>query len=84
MVNGRKMQQPVMQEMFEMEELEYALPELLHSDLEDAYDEYELLGFPLCSPYNMLDQKPETVFFAKSISKGFNKTVEMLGVYSCI
>ena len=79
MVNGRKMQQPVMQEMFELEELEYALPELLHSDLEDAYDEYELLGFPLCSPYKMLYQTPETHFFAKNISVEFDKTVEMLG-----
>ena len=78
MVNGRKMQ-PVMSEIFEIEEVNYSLPTLLHSDLEDAYDEYELLGFPLQSPYKMLYQKPETHYFTKNLHLGFKKTVEILG-----
>jgi DNA polymerase-3 subunit alpha len=78
MVNGRKMQ-PAMSEIFELDEVNYSLPMLLHSDLEDAYDEYELLGFPLYSPYKMLYQKPETYYFAKNLHLGFKKTVEILG-----
>jgi DNA-directed DNA polymerase III PolC len=78
LVNGRKLL-PVMSEIFEIEELDYSFPELLHSELEDAYDEFELLGFPLCSPYNMLFEKVETYYFAKNFHLGFGKTVEMLG-----
>ena len=33
----------------------YTLPPLQHHPLEDAYDELELLGFPLCSPFDLVD-----------------------------
>jgi DNA-directed DNA polymerase III PolC len=78
LVNGRKLL-PVMTEIFEIEDFDYSFPELIHSDLEDAYDEFELLGFPMCSPYEMLFEKVETYSFAKNLHVGFGKTVEMLG-----
>lgn len=78
MVNGRKMQL-AMNEIFEIEEINHSLPELIHSALEDAYDEYELLGFSLCSPFKMLYHKPETHYFAKNLPSGLGKMVEMLG-----
>jgi len=35
---------------------ETKLPELQHFDLTDAYDELELLGFPLCDPFLLVEE----------------------------
>src|SRR5690606_2917207 len=34
----------------------YALPHLKSSQLEDAFDQIELLGFPLCDPFHLVDE----------------------------
>ncbi|MBL7874627.1 MAG: DNA polymerase III subunit alpha, partial [Cyclobacteriaceae bacterium] len=38
-------------ELFDTEPKEFPLPELKRNVLEDAFDEIELLGFPLCNPF---------------------------------
>lgn len=44
--------------LFEKEEKAFTLPELEHSKIEDAYDEIELLGFPVTLSYfDMLEQE---------------------------
>ncbi|MCB9182353.1 MAG: DNA polymerase III subunit alpha [Flavobacteriales bacterium] len=35
------------------------LPDLQHYPLADAYDELDLLGFPLCDPFSLVDQNAE-------------------------
>jgi DNA polymerase-3 subunit alpha len=45
-------------ELFEMEPQDYQLPRLDALPYEDAFDEIELLGFPLCGPYALL-KNPE-------------------------
>jgi len=41
-----------------------ALPELLHDPAEDAFDQWEILGFPLCSPYDLVSDLPKTLLNA--------------------
>lgn len=41
-------------DLFDTEPKNYALPELKRNPQEDAFDEIELLGFPLCNPFNLL------------------------------
>jgi DNA-directed DNA polymerase III PolC len=41
-------------DLFDTEPKEYPLPELKRNKLEDAFDEIELLGFPLCNPFDLL------------------------------
>ncbi|MDZ7649516.1 MAG: hypothetical protein U5K54_21480 [Cytophagales bacterium] len=41
-------------ELFDTEPKEYPLPKLKRNLLEDAFDEIELLGFPLCNPFDLL------------------------------
>jgi len=41
-------------ELFDTEPKEYPLPVLQRNDLEDAFDEIELLGFPLCDPFKLV------------------------------
>ena len=48
---------------------ETRLPELQHFDLSDAYDELELLGFPLCDPFLLVENAGEN---GKNSEKGEN------------
>ena len=41
-------------DLFDTEPKEYPLPPLQRNELEDAFDELELLGFPLCDPFKLL------------------------------
>ena len=43
------------QNLFHPETVTYELPELDGHPFEDAFDEIELFGFPLCNPFDLLD-----------------------------
>lgn len=44
-------------ELFPMERKQYQLPQLSDSELERAFEQMELLGFPLCNPFDLLPEK---------------------------
>jgi DNA polymerase-3 subunit alpha len=46
------------QELFEAQRKTFLLPKLQHSKTDDAWDEMELLGFPLCSPFDLVAHAP--------------------------
>ena len=43
------------QKLFESNRVDAKLPKLEHHWLEDAYDELELVGFPLCNPFDLIE-----------------------------
>lgn len=58
---------------------EYRLPELKRSAFEDAFDEIELLSFPVsCSPFDLLQTKYRGSVMAKDLIKHHKKEVKML------
>lgn len=58
---------------------EYKLPVLERSVFEDAFDEIELLSFPVsCSPFDLLQTKFRGNIMAKDLLKYHKKTVKML------
>ncbi|MFH7018615.1 DNA polymerase III subunit alpha [Flavobacterium sp. FlaQc-47] len=58
---------------------EYELPKLERSEFEDAFDEIELLSFPVsCSPFDLLKTKFRGDVLAKDLLKHHKKTVRML------
>ena len=58
---------------------EYELPKLERSEFEDAFDEIELLSFPVsCSPFDLLLTKFRGDVLAKDLLKHHKKTVRML------
>jgi len=58
---------------------EYKLPVLERSSFEDAFDEIELLGFPVsCSPFDLLQTRYRGDVMAKDLVKNHKKTVKML------
>ncbi|RTY77466.1 DNA polymerase III subunit alpha [Flavobacterium sp. LS1P28] len=58
---------------------EYKLPVLERSPFEDAFDEIELLSFPVsCSPFDLLQTSYKGDVMAKDLVKHHKKTVKML------
>ncbi|TXC82084.1 DNA polymerase III subunit alpha [Luteibaculum oceani] len=56
----------------------YALPQLWHHQLQDAYDEIELLGFPLQSPWDLLKFPPSENLKASDLPDLLNKNVTLV------
>ncbi len=46
--------------LFKTERIQYQMPKLATTQLENAFDEIELLGFPLCSPFHLLKEIPKS------------------------
>jgi len=63
---------------------EYQLPNLQAGKFDQAFDEIELLGFPVASPFSLLKNKdfPKAIT-ASQFPQFLNKMVEILGYYVC-
>jgi len=68
-------------ELFDVKPKEYKLPALTDSWLDDAFDEIELLGFSLCSPFKLLLSAPTSDLRAVELKQHLNKTVEIAGYF---
>jgi len=67
--------------LFEPEEKHYSLPKLRTSALEDAYDEIELLGFPLSLTwFDMLQTSYRGEVKARNLHRFVGKTVKLTGL----
>ncbi|HEU5364877.1 MAG TPA: DNA polymerase III subunit alpha [Hanamia sp.] len=67
--------------MFEEEPVHFALPELPDNRLDDLYDETELLDFPMCNPFEMVDDNGHAYTKAKELQKNCGKVVTVLGYF---
>jgi DNA polymerase-3 subunit alpha len=67
--------------MFEKEPVHFALPELPDNRLDDLYDETELLDFPMCNPFEMVDDNGHAYTKAKELQKNCGKVVTVLGYF---
>jgi DNA polymerase-3 subunit alpha len=65
--------------LFDTEPKEYPLPVLHRQPLEDAFDEIELLGFPLCDPFLLLDTPERGDTVASELMQKIGKKVKMVG-----
>ena len=66
---------------FGIDEEEYVLPVLEEGEYEQAFDEIELLGFPLCSPFDLLTIKFRGDILTRNMEKCIGKIVRMVGYY---
>jgi DNA polymerase-3 subunit alpha len=61
---------------------EFTLPALVHNAIEDAYDEIELLGFPVSmTDFDLLQTPYRGDVMAADMSKYLDQTVRMVGNY---
>lgn len=65
--------------LFRTERINYSTPELPSTALENAFDEIELLGFPLCNPFYLLEKESTTKLRAKHLTKLEGKYVKIEG-----
>ncbi len=66
-------------ELFRTPRKNFALPELAQSDVEEAYDQIELLGFPLCSPFALLKNPPESTLLAADLPAHLHQKITLYG-----
>ncbi|SEB47554.1 DNA polymerase III, alpha subunit [Tenacibaculum sp. MAR_2009_124] len=65
--------------LFKSKRITYKTPELLSSSLEDAFDQIELLGYPLCSPFDLLVEKSSFLLKANDLHLYKNQFVTIEG-----
>ncbi|MBP1670256.1 MAG: DNA-directed polymerase PolC, partial [Bacteroidetes bacterium] len=80
MLLGSKDKQPETGRLFVEKTREFALPELEQTRVEDAYDEIELLGFPVSlSAFDLLETSFRGDFFAHDLIHHVGKMIRILG-----
>jgi DNA polymerase-3 subunit alpha len=80
MLLGKKPQQKQFEKLFLTEENHYQLPEFVHDGIEDAYDEMELMGFPVSLSYfDLLKTTFRGEVMADDLKNYVGKKVRMLG-----
>ena len=65
--------------LFEAEVRDYKLPELYTDSYENAFDEMQLLGFPLGDPYALLQKQHETEVAACELPQRVGQAVTVVG-----
>ncbi len=79
-LSGEKKSSQPEKTLFTPPKTDYHLPELTYSETANAYDEIELLGFPVTlSLFDMLQTKFRGELFARDMLENSGKTVRMLG-----
>jgi DNA polymerase-3 subunit alpha len=66
-------------ELFQRDVRPWQLPDLVNSDLDDAYDDIELLGFSMCSPFDLLKVPLPEMVRSADLHLYKNKVIETAG-----
>ncbi len=73
-------QKTQMKNLFEPKPKEFRLPPLVQENVEDAYDEIELIGFPVSlTSFDLLETKFRGSIFACHLNDNIGKTIRILG-----
>lgn len=67
--------------LFGIEAEDYDLPVMKESRYEQAFDEIELLGFPLCSPFDLLETDDRGDITASQMVRNAGRRVRMVGYF---
>lgn len=67
--------------MFEEPPINFALPSLPDNRIDDLYDQMELLDFPLCNPFEIVDDNGYEYMLSKDLHYKEGETVTVLGYF---
>jgi DNA polymerase-3 subunit alpha len=67
--------------MFEEAPIDFALPNLPDNRIDDLYDQMELLDFPLCNPFEIVDDNGYEYTLSKDLHYKEGETVTVLGYF---
>ncbi|HRB79309.1 MAG TPA: DNA polymerase III subunit alpha [Niabella sp.] len=70
-----------LQRLFDNSVPEFELPKLADSPIDDLYDQIELLGFPLCNPFSLVDDLPKNYVAARDLKNHVGKKVTVLAYF---
>lgn len=80
MLLGKKTEKPQLETLFKADVSHYQLPGFTHVKIEDAYDEMELIGFPLSlSFFDLLQTSFRGAIKARDLYQRIGQTVRMVG-----
>lgn len=65
--------------LFEIRRPNFDLPTLDEHKYEDAYDEMDLLGFPICSPFDLLKEELPSRLKANEMNQYLGKQISIVG-----
>ncbi len=66
-------------ELFDIQTKTWVLPPLTNNRLDNAFDELQLLGFSLCSPFDLLKDKLPQTITSKDLPGHIGKTITIVG-----
>lgn len=66
-------------ELFKTEIKNFVLPPLYHHQLDDALDEIEILGFPLCNPFQLIKDNVEIKIHVADLPRLNGTVIEIIG-----
>lgn len=69
------------QKLFREAVREFHLPDLPVYPIDDMYDQIELMGFPLCNPFALVDDDPSKYPRASDMKNYVGKTITLLGYH---
>ncbi len=85
MLLGANKKSEARHDLFPTPTKKYSLPELYYNKIDDAWDEMELLGFPLCSPFDLaspltpLQRRGEFLSAASEFPTHLGKIISIVG-----
>jgi len=80
LILGKQVKKDPIRELFPLTRREFKLPQLEQTELENAYDELELLGFPVSIPaFDLLETTFRGEILAREMLQNVGKRVRMLG-----
>jgi DNA-directed DNA polymerase III PolC len=66
-------------DLFDTKPKDYPLPTLTRNEIEDAFDEIELLGFPLCDPFKLVAAAEQSTTAASELLDKVGQQVQISG-----
>jgi DNA-directed DNA polymerase III PolC len=79
MILGKNRKTKPSPELFESRPKTFTLPSLSRTDFDDALDEIEILGYPLCSPFSLLGDQPGQFFCMHDLMAHVGKRIDITG-----
>ena len=72
---------PAHRSLFREGNKEFKLPKLPVYPMEEIYDQIELLGFPLCNPFELVDEDPAKFIKGNELKDHIGRQVTVLGYH---
>lgn len=72
---------PSSRSLFKESPKTFTLPDLPVYPLDDVYDQVQILGFPVCDPFKLVDDDPYQYLPASDLKDHVGKTVTLLGYH---